>query len=304
VTAVVTNLSQGETAQVIGEGISLQGLTDGAPAVGITVGGLDPNGPSVVNVWRRADSRRQAVKGARRRTITGADYFVDYEVPLGRDVWYELEFLEGALEPLVQSAGIRIDTDRGYISDPTVPASAVEIFSQGLPDGYATLAHGAVDVFTLGSESALHKLQESTLPVAITSGRGALAGVGLPLLVDNSTQSALLRQLVESAVILMLRPLPEWSDLLPGVCYVLAQSCTVQQLDRHTGGTLEQWQLGGDLVAAPAAGVVVPVISYGDVEPAWATYGHLQDAMQTMTYLDAQRDPFGATTPAMAMTEG
>ena len=302
-TAVITNLSQGETAQVIGDGISVQGITTGAPAVGITVGGLDPNGASVVNVWRRADNRRQAVKGARRRTITGADYFVDYEVPLGRDVWYELEFLEGALEPLVQSAGIRIDTDRGYLADPTVPASAVEIFSRGLPDGYVTLANGAVDVFELGSESTLHKLQETTLPVAITSGRSAVSGVNLPLLVDNTTQSALLRQLVESAVILQLRPLPEWSDLLPGTCYLLAQSCSVQQLDRHKGGQLEQWQLGGDLVGGRAAGVVVPLIRYGDGEPAWTTYCQLQDAMQTLTYLDVQRDPFGAETPAMAMME-
>lgn len=300
-TAVVTNLSQGETAQVIGDGISVEGIVSGAPAVGITVGGLDPNSASVVNVWRRADGIRRAVKGGRRRTITGADYFVDYEVPLGRDVWYELEFLEGLLEPVVQSAGIRIDSDRGYVQDPAVPATAIEIFTRGLPNGYATLAEGALESVTYASESSVIHVQETSAPVVLTSGRRAASGIGIPLLVEDAAQSALLRQLVQSAVVLLLRPLPEWSSDVPGTCYLVAKDASVQPLNRHKGGTLERWNIAGDVVAAPAAGVVVPIISYGDVQPAWTTYGQLQDTMQAKTYLDVQRDPFGAGNEAAMM---
>lgn len=300
-TAVVTHLSQGETAQIIGDGISVEGLTEGAPAVGVTVGGLDPNSASVVNVWRRSDGVRRAVQGGRRRTVTGADYFVDYEVPLGRDVWYELEFLEGVLEPLVQSAGIRIDTDRGYLQDPAVPASAIEIFTAGLPAGYATLAEGALESVTYAAEATAIYVQQTAAPVVLTSGRRAASAVGVPLLIDDSSQSALLRQLVQSAVILLLRPLPEWSDDVPGTCYLVAREVTAQPLDRHKGGSLERWNIAGDVVAAPAAGVIVPTISYGDVQQAWTTYSQLQDVMQTKTYLDVQRDPFGAEGPAMFM---
>mgnify|MGYP006192676105 CR=1 FL=1 len=137
--------------------------------------------------------------------------------------------------------------------------------------------------------------------VSARTGRRAASGIGIPLLVEDTAQSALLRQLVQSAVVLLLRPLPEWSSDVPGTCYLVAKDASVQPLNRHKGGTLERWNIAGDVVAAPAAGVVVPIISYGDVQPAWTTYGQLQDTMQAKTYLDVQRDPFGAGNEAAMM---
>lgn len=293
--AVATHLTRGDGAQVIGDGIQLEGLVDApAPRVGITIGGLDTTTTSVVNVWRTADGERTAVKGGRRREVAAADYIIDWEVPLNRDVWYELELVDGVLAPLVTEAGIRLDSDRGYIADPAVPTTTVEVFTQGLPGGAASLADGALRTVTYGSDATAINIMDSARPVVLTSGRRAATDVELSILVEDPTQTQLVRQLFRQSVIILVRGLPEWSDDLPGTCYLMVPKATPTMLNRHRGGTLELWEGAGQIVAAPAMDVIVPPVSYGDVEQAWLSYQQIQDAFTGRTYLDAQKDPFNS----------
>ncbi|MGH3998394.1 MAG: carbohydrate binding domain-containing protein, partial [Pseudonocardiaceae bacterium] len=62
--------------------------------VEITITDLTPT-ENTATIWRTSDGKRGAVRGARRITMVTSEVVIDYEVPLGRTVTYELEVTAG-----------------------------------------------------------------------------------------------------------------------------------------------------------------------------------------------------------------
>ena len=73
--------------------IAVEELADG-PWVGVTLTGLSA-GTDILTVWRTAGGVRQAVRGARDLEAIDSAFLIDYEVPLGRLVSYEVEVTAG-----------------------------------------------------------------------------------------------------------------------------------------------------------------------------------------------------------------
>lgn len=281
-------------------GITLEALQSPAPAVGITVKELDPAATSVVTVWRSVDGmNRQAVRGAKETPVAGSDYFIDYEVPLGRPVGYTVEVVDGDVTPDITSAVITVDSEVGWLQDPVSPGAAIPVATWITPDGAPYLAADAFAQFVHELPGEMAQVMGADWPTFLSSGR--LAASGIPFSVFcraaewNSELEALLAQ---SGVLLLRGPAgPAWEGF-PPLAYMAVRA--TKNLPWPRGIALAtRWELVGDLAAPPTISVIAPLWTYNDVELLWSTYAQEQDAatLAGVTYTDVVRDPtIGGTT--------
>ncbi|MDQ0756068.1 hypothetical protein [Arthrobacter sp. B3I4] len=266
---------------------------DPTPRVEITVTDLTPTA-NTVTIWRTADGKRQAVRGARKRSMVSADAIIDYEAPLGRLVSYEIEVTAGInAQVAAPQQTTRVDSVSGCIQDPLVPGSSVPVFGEFGPDGQAYLRDTAVKQLEYAADMSIMQVLGSPDPVALLGQRMSAAGVDMSMSTRAAQHAANLRNLLKQAPLVLVRPLPGWSAALPGLCYLAAGKPTELPVDEAWGGSLIRWQLVGDLVAAPTMNVLVPLWTYGDVKGLWGTYQQAQTALSGKTYLDTLKSPSG-----------
>lgn len=280
------------STQTLTAGIRVEAFTDApCPRVGITVDGLGA-GTSVVTVWRSsAGGKRRPVRGFRRRSVVGADFVVDFEVPLARLVTYELEVHSGAVVPPRVVDQVTIASTTGYVQDPLVPDTAVPV------EELNAAAHPVLGVpsfrnLASGIGMSVTAILGSDEPVALAGQRLAYSGVDFTLLTDAAEASTALRTVLRTAFPVCIRPLPGWGPL-PDVIYLAPPSIVEQPLGPALGGTFTRFVCAGDVVAPPSMSILVPIWSYADVEALWATYADAQAAATSAgaTYLDVLKDP-------------
>lgn len=267
---------------------------DPCPRVEVTLTDLTPS-TNTVTIWRTADGKRQAVRGFRKRDVVSADFVIDYEAPLGRTVTYEVEVTAG----INAQAGspqqtTTVNAASGCIQDPLVPGSAVPVFGEFPGGGQATLRGDALKALEYRADMSVMQILGSPDPVALMGQRMAAGGVDMSMVTDAAQEAANLRNLIQQAPLLLVRPLPHWAAALPGLCYLAASAPTEMPVTEAWGGSLIRWQLVGDLVAAPTMNVLVPLWTYGDVKALWGTYQQAQTALSGKTYLDVLKSPSGA----------
>lgn len=268
-------------------------LTAPCPRVGVTVTGLGV-GASVVSVWRVADGERNPVRGARRITMSDANYVVDYDAPIGRPITYEVEVLSGPSgASRVTSDPVTVDSLTGWIMDPLVPQTAVEIVRRRLPGGQITFAASAMSKLDYAADVQVFKILGSNKPMALFGQRLAASGVDLSLVVDAVDQNARLRNLLASTAQVLVRVPAAWTDALPGACFAAVATVSEAPVEAAQGGALTAWSLSADVVAAPTIRVLTAEFTYGDVKQLFATYGDKQAAMAGGTYLDDLKNPLG-----------
>ena len=262
--------------------------------VEVTISDLTPTS-NIVTVWRTADGKRQAVRSARKREVVGSDFVVDYEVPLKRVVTYELEVFSG-ISAQVASApqNVTVNAAHGYMQDPIDPNSAIPVYGDVGPNGEAALMGQAAKNLEYKADMSLLAVMGSPDPVALLGQRLAASGLDMSVCTDAAQESANIRNLIEDAPLLLVRPLPEWGSGLPGLCYMAAEAPAELPVNEAWGGTYIRWKLTGDLVAAPTMNVLVPLWTYGDVKALWATYQQAQTAHAGKSYLDVLKSPDGA----------
>ncbi|MGH3998724.1 MAG: hypothetical protein ACRDTJ_14860, partial [Pseudonocardiaceae bacterium] len=108
---------------------------DPCDRVEVTITDLTPT-ENTVTVWRTSDGKRQAVRESRGRTKVTSDFIVDYEVPLGRTVTYELEVTAGLNNQVaVTPQNVVVAATSGWIQDPLDPGSAIRIHGGVGPGG-------------------------------------------------------------------------------------------------------------------------------------------------------------------------
>lgn len=276
-------------------GLSLTVFTDApCPRVGVTVDGLSTAGPSRVTVWRSSPGgKRRAVRGLRRREIVGADYVVDFEVPLGRTVTYDLEVHSGAVVPSTVSAQAVVPSDAGYVQDPLVPDTAVAI--SGARDGRPYFTSAAWEQLEYAMGQQLVPILGSDEPVALAGQRMAAAGIPFVMVTRAADQAGSLRSIVRTAHPICVRPLPSWpgADALPDVLYLGAGSITEQPAELMNGVRMSRFRATGDVIAPGSMDVLVPIWTYADVEALWSTYAQKQAAAVAAgaSYLDDLKDP-------------
>lgn len=269
-------------------------LFDPTPRVEVTLTDLTPTTNSVT-IWRTADGKRQAVRGFRKRDVVSADAVVDFEVPLGRTVSYEVEVLSGlnaqVIAPIVNT---QVNAASGSIQDPLVPGSSIPVYGEKGPDGKAYIRDQALKNLEYAIESSVIPIMGSSDPVGILGQRMAARGVDMSMSTRAAQAAADMRNLLQSVGLVLVRPLPHWGAALPGLCYMAIGSPKEQPVDEAWGGTLIRWELVGDFVAAPTMNVLVPLWSYGDVKALWGTYQQAQTALSGKTYVEVLKRPSGS----------
>lgn len=282
------------TAKTYTPQIGLVTKTD-APCdrVEVTITDLTPT-ENTVTVWRTSDGKRQAVRGARRRIMVTSDFVVDYEVPLGRVVKYEIEVTAGLNNQVaVAPQDVTVNASSGWIQDPLDPGSAIRIHGGVGPAGEAALRGDAFARLEYASDMSIVPIMGSPDPVALIGQRQSASGVSLPMVTEAAQEAADLRRLIQQAPLVLVRPLPGWASALPGLCYTASAKPAELPIDEAWGGKIVHWELTGDLVAAPAMNILIPLWTYGNVKDLWATYQQAQTALTGKTYLEVKKSPSG-----------
>lgn len=269
-----------------------EALTDDpCPRVGLTITGLGV-GDSVVSVWRTADGERNPVRGARRTTIVDAGFITDYDVPLGRPVFYELEVISGPGGPSrTLTSTITVSSATSWLMDPLIPQTAVPVVG-GEGDQGPYLRGEALAQLEYAADVSLINIMGSDKPMALFGQRMAARGVPLSVGADLLEHNVRLKQLLQSTAQLLFRPLPVF-DYLPGTMFVSIPTATERPVDVAEGSYLTWWDLQADTVQAPVLKVLTATFTWGDVSLLFDTYQQKQDVSAGKTYLDDIKNPLG-----------
>jgi hypothetical protein len=268
-------------------------LFDPTPRVEITVQDFTPTS-NRVTLWRTADGKRKPVRGFRNREVVAADSITDYEVPLGRLVSYEVEVTSGLNAQVATTAAtVTVNAASGAIQDPLVPGSSVPVHGTFGPGGQAYLRDQAMKSLEYAMDASIIPILGSPDPVGILGQRMAARGLDMSMSTRAAQTAADMRNLLQSASLVLVRPLPDWAAALPGLCYLVVGAPVEQPVDEAWGGELIRWELVGDLVAAPSMNVLVPLWTYGDVKQLWSTYQQAQTALAGKKYVTLLQNPTG-----------
>jgi hypothetical protein len=282
--------------------ISLSTGTSPCPNVAVTITDMTPTSDNVVNVWRTADGVRAAVRGTRGLTVNGSTAVLDYEAPLGCSISYSIEILSGTTKganAAPASITLNSPTDAAgkplwWIQDPLVPGTAIALAVAKGDSSRPYLTAAAVKSLEYASDVAVIPVIGSNLPVGIGGQRMAAAGVDFSMFTNTATTTTNLRNLLQGSSILLLRPPGTGREPLPRLVYTAAPKPVERPVTVAFGGTLTHWAITGTTVAAPTAGILVPVWTYGTVQSLWATYQQAQNTLAAKTYLDVLKSPTGA----------
>lgn len=263
------------------------------PRVEVTVTDLAPSN-QVVNVWRTSDGRRQAVRGARGRTMVAADFVIDYEAPLNRSLTYEMEVTTGVNAlAVITPATVTVSSQYWWIQDPLVPSSAIALAVTKGDSSRPVLTAAAVKTLEYAASVSVLPVLGSAEPVALMGTRSIAGNVDFSMFTQAASATTALRNLIKQTPLLLVRPNGARNDGIPGVAYFASSKPVEHPVTVAFGGTLTSWQLTGDLVAAPTMNVLVPVWTYGTVQALWATYQQAQTTLGGKTYLDVLKSPSG-----------
>jgi hypothetical protein len=266
---------------------------DPCPRVEITISDVTPT-DNVANLWRTADGKRQAVRGARKWTVNGSNFVIDYEAPLGQTIAYDLEVTSGLNNGVgVTQQTATVAATSGCIQDPLVPSSAIPIYGDIGPNGEPALRGQALQEFEYAANVTMVEILGSPDPVALIGQRLSAGNVDFSVVTAAAQQTTNLRNLLMQAGVLLVRPVAPWDTELPGLCYIAAKSAIEQPFNTKWGGEITNWAIKSPLVAAPTMNVLVPIWTYGTVAALWGTYQAAQTALAAKSYLDVLKSPSG-----------
>lgn len=259
--------------------VTVEALLDApCPRVGVTITGLGI-GDSVVTVWRTADGEREAVRGARRATMTDANFITDYAAPLGRPVTYEVEVISGPTGAArAYAEPVTVNSATGFIQDALVPQNSVPVIGGDGDEVY--LRPAALKALEYNADISIFDVMGSNKPLALFGQRGAEKGLDTSLGAASAEQNARLKNLLKSTGQLLFRPLPSMGEYgMTGSLYLANAKATQLPVDVSWGGQLTWWDLKSDVVAAPTIRVLTATFTWGDVSILFSTWQQKQDAI-------------------------
>lgn len=267
---------------------------DPCPRVEVTVTDLTPT-DNTVTVWRTADGKRTAVQGARLRSMVGSDFVIDYSAPLARTLTYDVEVTAGISTGIAAvPASTNVAATTGCVQDPLVPSTAMPIYGDVGPNGELAMIDSSAKALEYAVESSVIGIMGSPDPVGILGQRMSAKGIAFNMVTEAAQAATDMRNLVLSSPLLLVRPLPDWVQALPGACYIGPDTITEKPINAAWGGNIVEWHATTPLLAAPSMNIVIPLWTYGDVDALWTTYQQAQTELGGGTYLDALKSPSGA----------
>lgn len=259
------------------------------PGYGPRVEVLVTNAPPVAasgTLWRHAGGQRSRVRGAVRKSLaSGAFSAVDSEVPFDIPVTYVTEIFDADGNSLgfLASESVTVPSNGDvWVHNILEPSKSIRwVFTDS-----------ALQALTEGNPGGTYTPEGQTLPRWVGGQSSGLIGVALNgstyTLKDADAFGAMFGTREEPKVpILVFRGPP--TLLLPGTFVTVIGSRTrLPQNVAWGGGEWVRWDIVGDEVEPPFAGLSEPVVELRDVEAVYDTLAQIEAAYSSL--LDIARD--------------
>lgn len=269
--------------------IAVTARSDGDPCPRVGIEFDWPSGAERVEVWRYVDTEASEVRGGRINSPSST-YLVDYEVPFGVAVTYEVSGWLGTT--LVGTTGrsesvhVRsphVDPSWVWLQDPLAPSTAMVLPMGGGSARMRQFSRPSQIVRRLGGRDA----------TMIASPLGRASGISFALYAETSEISARLEDLFAHAAPVLLRSSPDVP--LPRLAYLGIEEFEADPMDAHDAPARDWtiWRFTASIVRPPSASVVVPTYTWADfaVDYEGLTHADMAALRAGQTWLDWQKDP-------------
>lgn len=254
---------------------------DPVPRVQVTFASLHPLA-ATITVERFSDDRTWRVRGAIRVYALGGFGVLDFEAPNGVPSTYRAEQFTTAGVSLgyTDAATVTLEWEGNCLHQPLDP-------SKNSRADFRDSATKALVRATPGS--AVHP-QGARLPRYMGSGeRRGLSGVNLDVVTDTLVDADGLNSIWGSysepqlPVVCFRSPPP---TRIPRTLFAWIPEPVEEEQTLHLSGEMIFWSLSGTEVQPPAEGLVVPLLTYDDLDAAYATYDERDAAYATYLEMD------------------
>lgn len=254
------------------------------PRVEVLFSSLDPDA-AFVTVYRLAEGREYKVRGAVKAPTVGSLTRIDSEVPFGIPVTYRAEMFDssGVSLGFTGTASATLDVDETWVHNPLDPSGGVRVDLRSSAGAELVRPTDGDVFYPLGRR----------VGVVISGQRRGLVGVPVDMVVDSVEQAdkvqALLGTYATTTVpVLCIRTAADLRLRFPRPLFVAV--LTARELDINytlgTGSTIA-FQMTGDEVSPPAAGIIIPLLTRADINAYYATNAAI--AADNLTRLDVNR---------------
>lgn len=266
-----------------------------APCAVIIVEGLSTE--TTVQVTRTVAGRTTTVRGGKNLLVLGASSLVDYDVPLGVEVTYEV-----VTPTLRLSSTYRVESQHGWITDPYDPSVAISVAS-AWSDSTADLVLRAATALSATRDASVDTAQVlgDRYPVAVGGTRMAPAQVPIILMALTDRGRVAMDGLAEMSPLAVLRLPPTQTIRVIGPIEYVAIARMTQSHQQTIDGSALTTLSGEMTVVRPISRAVVweawtyeaAITRAVDGDDVPLTYDQVATLAQLAgwTYADYARDP-------------
>lgn len=238
-----------------------------------------PAGTTRMRVERFSEDRIWPVRGG--VDVAPGVAVLDFEVPFWTEATYRAECFNGNI-PLgyTESSTIVVEEDRTFVHQPLVP----QLYSI-----IKELA-GTAETVTRPHDSTLVKVEGAGLPKVISGGRQGVEDMPFSFLVETAAdadqvQSMLGTYVVSQLPILVVRTPPPMR--VPRTFFMHVPALPERWIGPGSNTTFFEYSFNATEVEPPFAGLTTPLLTYDDLDAAYANYDLLDAAFAT--YSDRDR---------------
>ena len=257
------------------------------PAVRVTVSGVTTT--TTFTLTRLCEGRTETVPGWRAKQFIDTVVDMDWCAPTNRPITYTL--LVGGV--VVAAATITLPSAYAWLQDPLQPDKCLKFALTRDGSGTAVLDAKSLKMFDYDkANGALIPILGSSYPVAFGGQRLEASRLTHKLRTFTEADSAMFRDIIRDAPILLIRPLPGMVGL-PPLAYLNGDVVQEPFTTHLPGGHQQYWTVTGDLIAAVLQAAVTGSVTYDQVQQLLAgyTYDQVQTRAAATTYLDWQKNP-------------
>jgi hypothetical protein len=233
--------------------------TTPGPGVEVYFPTLDAAG-ATITVWRVADGSREAVRGAKRATVSGDFVITDWEIPFGVVSTYVGELFDASgASVLGGSSAITVDRDDVYISNPVDPEQVYIVNLEAASFGRIQRTRRTEQVLVMGVQR----------PFEQNWGLGGIESLPFTLWTETVSDSSKIDLLLQSSPLLIRTP-PRFSTLPRSLSASIKQP-EQTPFDWRANGTTIVWSLVVDEVQPIGKAIIRPLITWDDWMAAFPT---------------------------------
>lgn len=260
----------------------------GNPWVEVYFPQLDPS-TEWVTIYRFSDNRTWQTRGGVR--LAPGVPVQDFEVPYNVQSTYRAQMFaaDGSDLGFTEPVSITIEVPEGFTTVHQVldPSLWTEV----------EMLEGTAASLVRKSPSSVVYPEGAAVPKRIGSRRQALSDLQMSWLVRTPEAADVMQQMLgdyeqQQVGVLCVRTTPPMR--VPRTLFISADDLAETEINVHAGGSLVRYDFSGDEVEPPYPGLVMPVLTYDDIDASFATYDDADAAFPTYTDRDRAYDLAGA----------